>query len=82
MIHAVILHERRFFRRADHTNHSAAKMLSPLAEDQANTASRRVDQDGLTCLGGVAFLDEEGGCHALQHHRGTLFKANRIRHFH
>ena len=41
-----------------------------------------MDKDGLTCLGGVAFLDQEGCGHALQHHRGALFEGDRIRHFH
>ena len=82
MVHAMLFHEGGFLRRADHTNNRATKMLCPLAEDKADTAGRRMDQNSLARLGRVAFFDEEGRGHALQHHRRPLFEADRIRHFH
>ena len=55
---------------ADGADHGGAEMLGPLAEDQADAAGRRMQQDGVAGLDAIGLADQVLRRQALQHHGG------------
>ena len=55
---------------ADGANHGRAKMLGPLADDQADAAGGGMDQDEVAGLHRIRFVQQITGGHAADHHRG------------
>ena len=61
---------------ADRADHGDAEMLGPLAEDQADTPRRGVQQNGLAGFDPIGLADEILHRQALQHHRRGCLVVN------
>ena len=79
MVGAVLLGERRLLLRPYRADDGRAQMLAPLAQDEADAARSRVDQDGVAFLDLVDVAHEVLRGHAFEHHAGRLLVGDRIR---
>ena len=79
---AVGFGERSFLVVRHGADHGDTHCLEPLAGDQADAAGSGVPQHGVPGLDRIRFFDQVLHRHALQHHRRTLLKRNRIGQLH
>jgi hypothetical protein len=78
MVAAMSLGERGLRVTADGADDGGAQRLGPLTRNQANAASRRMEQDGVAFLDPIGLPDEVLGRHALEHHCGSLLVGDAV----
>jgi hypothetical protein len=78
VVAAVCLGQRRLLVGTDGADHGDAQCPRPLADDQADTAGRGMDQDGVARLHRAGTAQQVLRSHALQHHRRAGLEVDRV----